>query len=75
MKNNNNAQYELQNITGDVDITFEDVINFWMTLFPEIKSISELEELLAKSSGAELKDLEKSYYDNNEADKISDKFI
>lgn len=74
MINNSNAQYEVQNITGDIDITFEDVINFWMTLFPEIKSVSELEELLAKSSGTELKDLEKCYFNNNEANKIQDIF-
>ena len=42
MINNSNAQYEVQNITGDIDITFEDVINFWMTLLPEIKSVSEI---------------------------------
>lgn len=57
--------YDIESLEENMDITFDDVVNFWMTLFPEIKSVDDLKKLLKDSSETELKDLEKAYYENS----------
>lgn len=52
----------------DLNYTFDDVIDFWMTFFPEIEHKYELEELLEKSSGSTFHDLEETYFSNSEND-------
>ncbi|MDF2588579.1 MAG: hypothetical protein K0S41_2420, partial [Anaerocolumna sp.] len=52
----------------EYNYTFDDVVDFWMTFFPEIEHKYELEELLKKSSGSTFHDLEKNYFNINEID-------
>ncbi|WP_410491764.1 type 2 lanthipeptide synthetase LanM family protein (plasmid) [Bacillus thuringiensis] len=46
--------------TNELEITFDDVINYWMTLFPEITDKKDLEKLLLISDTS-FKELEKKY--------------
>lgn len=60
--------YDERNIEENINITFDDVANFWMTLFPEIKTVEDLKKLLKNTSNTKLSDLEKAYYENNNSD-------
>lgn len=48
MKQDNN--WLIYNLSTDKEFTFDDVINYWLTLFPEIKKKEELEKLLQEIS-------------------------
>ena len=63
-------------LVEEIDITFEDVVDFWMTLFPELKSKDDLEKILEQVSKTTLKEIEKEYYSINkvELDKIFSNF-
>ncbi|AQS12171.1 nisin biosynthesis protein NisC [Clostridium saccharobutylicum] len=60
--------YSEESLEENIDITFDDVVNFWMTLFPEVKSVEDFKKLLQNSSKTELSNLEKAYYKNSNAD-------
>lgn len=44
-------------------LTYTDVKNYWLTLFPELESMEELDEIIKNVSGVEKEDFEKFIYD------------
>lgn len=52
--------YSEESLEENIDITFDDVVNFWMTLFPEVKSVEDFKKLLQNSSKTELSNFRKS---------------
>ncbi|HEY9063012.1 MAG TPA: type 2 lanthipeptide synthetase LanM family protein [Pseudobacteroides sp.] len=61
----NTAETYLQEV---YNITFDDVIDFWMTLFPEIKKPSDLIKILKDYSGTDFKELKKEYHTPHQND-------
>lgn len=55
MKQDNN--WLIYNLSTDKEFTFDDVINYWLTLFPEIKKKEELEKLLQEISNTNFEKL------------------
>ena len=71
--NNSDMLYEMEDLQDELNITFEDVVDFWMTLFPEIKTKEELEKILIDHSKIQFKDLEENYYNNDNLNLIINK--
>lgn len=55
------------------NISFDDVVDFWMTFFPEIEQKYDFEELLEKTSKSTIDELENIYFIDNEI-KLDDMF-
>lgn len=60
MKQDNN--WLIYNLSTDKEFTFDDVINYWLTLFPEIKKKEELEKLLQEISNTNFEKIREYYY-------------
>lgn len=58
--NQNNNQPTL--LTQDVNISFEDVVSYWMTLFPELNNEEELEKILKNTSNTNFKEMKSEYF-------------
>ncbi|HEX2927311.1 MAG TPA: hypothetical protein VHP38_13810, partial [Ruminiclostridium sp.] len=61
-----------QILPQDVKVSFDDVVAFWMTLFPELKNNLDFEKILKNSSELTLHQLEQEYYTkyNNKLDTL-----
>ncbi|WAM33129.1 type 2 lanthipeptide synthetase LanM family protein [Caldicellulosiruptor morganii] len=70
MKQDNN--WLIYNLSTDKEFTFDDVINYWLTLFPEIKKKEELEKLLQEISNTNFEKIREYYYST---EKHGEKFL
>lgn len=56
-------------VNTELEFDFSDVINYWMSLFPEVKNINEFEEISKEVRQKNLKDLEQEWI--KEEDKLN----